>query len=432
MIDRKKLHYIMIVLIIWIFFIDYLSIKLGVLPRKITWVPDIISMILFGSILLIFAVRKKIDIQIGYYYCFGAYLSIVLIGALYNTVPAGAMIAGIRTYFRYIPFFLLPCVFQIDEKYFKAQLRLLFLISLIQVPLTLFQRFIQFKDLQTGDVVTGTINSPSILVIFQLSVITVLVSMYMKGKLSLLHLLLVGMVLFIPCTINETKAVLILLPSSVVAMALFSKGINSKLKKIFALTAICAVLLSIFVPIYDHLIKENWGYGIIDFITMKGRVEGYLYKGATGKEDDEKIGRLDSLNLAIKKISENPMTLFFGLGIGNVNESFIRKFKGEYTEYGILGVDMSTVSNLLWETGVGGVIVVLIFIGYSVKNAMNLMKASDYRGVIALSWIGICAMISLSLIYKNLIHTNVSYILIYLFGYIASENYRFYNDSLVQ
>jgi hypothetical protein len=372
----------------------------------------------------LFAVFKKLELPRKYFILCVIYAAHIIVGILYNGVPAGAVVAGIRTYFRYLPIFLFPCLLQVQDKSMFTNLNLLLLLGILQVPLSVYQRFFLFRGVQTGDVVTGTLSLASSLVIFQITIICYFWALYLMKRIKLKSLLLLSLLIFIPCTINETKAVIILFPVAVLCINLFAKGSSSKLKRFIATPTVLVLLIAIFVPIYDHFIQPKWGYGLFDFFQIEGRLEGYLYKGASGKDPDETVGRIDSLIIASKKISENPMTFVFGLGIGNVTKSFIRNFHGNYIDFEGFGAKMTTWTNILWELGYGGAFWLCIFIFFNISDAMVLNKSQDLRSQLSLTWIGVCVMLSLSLAYVNLIPKNLIFLYAYFSGYVLSESYR--------
>ena len=88
-------------------------------------------------------------------------------------------------------------------------------------------------------------------------------------------------------------------------------------------------------------------------------------------------------------------------------------------EYDALGARMTTLTTLLWETGLIGALMPLIFYIFNFYDALHLRKSPDIRGDLALAWIGIITMIAISYVYKNLLFHNISFIFWYFSGYIA-------------
>lgn len=426
MITDKTIYRFFVLLVFSIFFLDYFSIKLRLIPRIITWTPDLLSLVFMLLVLLYLAFSKKLYVDKKYLVILLIYLAHLIIGALLNSVSAGTLIAGIRTYIRYLPIFFLPIILNIKADVINRLLKLFLYLGFLQVPIAVYQRFFQFRGVQTGDVVTGTLNSPSIMAIYQLSVVCFLLTLYIKKQMPMLKCFILSLILFIPCTINETKAVIILFPAAVLTINFFSQSKESRLRRFIIVPSILALLIAIFIPIYDHFIQPKWGYGLIEFFQKEGRLEGYLYKGATGEEESKKeIGRIDSINLAIKHNSKDPLKLVFGLGMGNLTPSHISYLRGKYAHFAELGAHITMIGNLIWEVGIGGALIFVLLFVMSAKDALVLSNAKDVDGIIGTSWIGIIAMFTLSLFYKNLLHHNLGFLLWFFAGYVASAKYRY-------
>jgi hypothetical protein len=314
-------------------------------------------------------------------------------------VQPGAVFAGLRVYFKYLPFFLLPAVYEFSDDEIKKQLKLVLGLALLQFPLVLYQRFIKYAGVSTGDYVTGTLNISSILSIFLISTISVVYSFYLKELISKKTLFALLLLLFIPTTLNETKGSFFLLPFAF----LLPKAGSS----------------------------ENT---FMDLFT-EGRIISYLYKGididyTQGERSvEDEVGRVDSYVLAINKLSDDYTKLFMGLGIGNVGPSFYRPFTGEYsTRYARYGPNITTVAYLLWEIGIIGLLLVLVTCYLFFKDAQYLSRENNVVGAIALGWTGVVAISVLSMGYKSLLPFNViGYLFFYFSGYIVSTKLRLEN-----
>ena len=409
--------------------LEFMIDDLRFLPKKAAWIFDILALVFFIITLLRLAVIKKFEIKRKYLIFFLVYVAHLGLGALFNKVPAGAIIAGIRTYFRYMPLFFLPSVLPIKKDVISNQLKLLFIFSILQVPIAIYQRLFQFSGIQTGDVISGTLTIAPFLTLFQISAISFLLAIYVRGKLKFSTFCLYSIILFIPCTINETKAVIVLLPASLLAISFFARKKDLMLKRIIIIPSILVLLFSIFIPIYDHFIYTKWGYGIIDFMQMDNRVSNYLYKGASGDEDDVMIGRFDSIAISYNHISKDPILFAFGYGMGNVLLSFSDKLKGNHMEFDALGARNTLLTAILWETGIVGFLLLSIFITMIFWDALQLQQATTIAGDIALSWIGVGFMLCVSIVYLDLLHHNIGFLIAYFSGYVSAEYSKFYKQN---
>jgi len=103
--------------------------------------------------------------------------------------------------------------------------------------------------------------------------------------------------------------------------------------------------------------------------------------------------------------------------------TFSNLLGGEYSwavdEY---GADFTTVSNLLWEIGVIGLLFSITLLIMIFRDAMKLSRNQGTSGAIALGWLGVISVILISMGYTNLISHNVSSFLVWFFsGYIISK-----------
>jgi hypothetical protein len=191
-------------------------------------------------------------------------------------------------------------------------------------------------------------------------------------------------------------------------------GQSSMVKRVFLGGFLMTGFLAAFIPVYDHFIKERWGYGIMDFFAQKGRVAGYLDKGAgLGAEH---VGRVDSLTLPFTAAKHDFTQAFFGLGAGNVSQSSLGpNFTGEqFARFGnLVG---PTASRLLWELGVGGLIMVCVLFWMIFRDAFTARHAEGFTGALGLGWIAVTAIMGLTMFYNVAIQNDA---LTYLFFFYS-------------
>lgn len=428
---------IVYILFVSIFTLDYLSLEVHILSHYVTWVPEVLSVVVLMMIALKAAAEHSFDITARYVILFIIISIFISIGIIINSVAPGTIVVGLRVYLKYLPFFLLPVVHEFSCADFQKQIKVLLIFSMLQLPLVIYQRLFQFKGISSGDVVSGTLNDSSILSIYLISGIAILLAFYMKNLIKTHLFILILLVLFLPTTLNETKGTLILLPFALLIPALLLPKKNQMLKQM-APFSIFIILVVIFVLIYDVATPGGrMGSSVVDFMSSKDRVEHYLFGGAASKDvgsinsdtlqirKDDRVGRIDSILLPLRILSDDPYRLFFGLGIGNVSDSFISQFSGEYSRYVELGSVRTVLSQLLWELGVGGVLLVLCFLCIVLIDAYHLRVDDDIYGAFALGWVSVIIMMVVSFPYKNLIVFNVlGYLFFYFSGCLAARRYR--------
>lgn len=424
----NKLLYI---LFLSIFLSDFLA-DLGVLSHYVTWFPTLLSMLV---ILIVF-----VRITVGYGSNFPPMVSVFLIllllnitvAAIANHVSAGPLIAGIRMYLQFIPFFILPFIYRFSEEQLNKQLKLLFFLFIIQTPISLYQRLVMSKGLLTGDFVKGTFGSSGQLTVALTSAIAMLMAFFLAKRISFKSFIGIFFLFFIPLTINETKSTIIFFPIAF-CLPLFFSSTKINLKQLIPLVALIILAGISFVIVYDYFMRPRWGYGIIDFLSMEGRAERYVYKGADGVHNVGGIARVDSWVLAVKNLSENIINLCFGFGIGNVSESFIPSLSGEYaTKYSVFNVNKTSLTLILWEFGILGAILYYFLIFMSFKCSRGLGIKGGLLGSLSNGWSVISILIMGFILYSNVIFDSIiGYLFWYFSGYIISEYYKYNNRYLV-
>lgn len=415
-------------LFISIFFLDYLVFKIEVGFRIITWVPEVFSILITIIVIIRAAFYKTVALNKKYVLFFSAFVLHVIIGIIVNQVPAGAIIAGLRMYFRFVPLFLLPAVYDFSDQQIKKQLKFLLLLAVLQCPLAIFQRLVQFRYLGTGDVIAGTFAAAPILSIYMISVIAVLLSFFLNEEIKPKFFLMILLVLFIPTAINETKATMILLPIALIIPVLFAPRYKSKLKLMVTVWILIAMLLVGFNFIYSQFYAKR--SDVFEFYTSD-QVKTYLYSGVEADKvrdvDDANVNRIDAIIYAITENSDNFFSLVWGVGIGNASVSFSKFLSGDdYSEkYARLGGRENALSHMLWEIGTLGVILVFLLFYLIFFDAKVIRNTAGTSGALALGWIGVLVVLAMSIPYQNIITKNViSYLFCYISGYVAAKRCR--------
>lgn len=412
-----------------IFFLDYLDMNFRMFPRSLTWMPEMLSLVTMIFVALLVCIKRSFFMRKAYILVFFYFFWVIIVGILANTVPPGALFSGLRNHLKSMILFFLPAAYVFSESQFRSQLKLLLILSLIQCPFALYQRLIKYRDLATGDVITGTLNGSGVLTIYLSCSLAIVLAFYFSKKLNLKLFLFILIVLFIPMCINETKVTLLLIPSVCFSMFFFTKGLTTKFKQIFAIPAISIALILLFIPIYDHFRKTTLGHssGIIDFITTEEKVKNYLLWRPKGRENRAEVGRLTSIVLAYQELSQDPVKLIFGLGLGNVAISFFAGFQGEYVKYEKLGARRTALTFLLWEIGLAGVFLYLAFLYLIFKDALYLKTRRNIIGSFSLGRIVVVVIvIPVSFIYLNFITRNVlAYLFWYFSGFIAAKRFEY-------
>ena len=416
------MHGLVIALLLQILVVEYLITR-GWLHPYLVLVPEGLSAIAMLVVLLRMMGGARIDFDLRYGLFIVALLFTLIAGYMIQDVPDGAMLAGARSYLKFLPFFLLPAVHRFTPKQLQAQLLLVLVLALVQMPLAFYQRFVEFADsMHTGDPIKGTLATSSAMSMFMVAVIGGCVTFYLRGRLSLRALVVLSACLFLPTTINETKATLLLLPFALLVPAMLTPGKTRRLRKVMPVLGVGFVGIVAFVLVYNYLIQYREYAGPISEYFTSNTLWSYLYTGAANS-DQAYIGRFDSIEIALEHTSEDPLTLAFGYGGGNVSESFLPEFNGQYAAYFTrFGVGQTQITTFLWEIGVVGLVVYLYLFTLVARDAVTLARSSDAAAPLGAIWAVAMIVMTFALVYKSVFSMNdCGYLFWYFSGVVASR-----------
>ena len=414
---------LVIVLLLQIMVVEYLIESRALLPHYAILVPEVVS----GLAMLVVLVRIMGGGRIAFDWRYGVFLAALLFtivfGYMVQDVPDGAMLAGVRAYLKFLPFFLLPAVHRFTPRQLHVQLMLLLVIALGETPLALYQRFVEFaNDMHTGDPVRGTLTSSSALSMFMVATIAGAVVFYVRGRLKLTALVVLAAWLIIPTTINETKATVLLLPVALLVPAILMGHKVRLLPKLVPIVGVGLIAGAAFVIIYNALIQYGERGDSLGEFFASNDWRYYLYTGAANT-DQPYVGRFDSIEIALDYTSQDPLKLAFGYGAGNVSESFMPEFAGRYANYFLrLGVGQTQVTTFLWEIGVVGLLVYLFLFALVTRDALTLARSSDPAAYLGQLWTVAMIIMTFGLLYKSVFSMNdFGYLFWYFSGVVASR-----------
>ena len=417
-------HRLVLVMICAVMLAEHLIATLG-LPRIVKFLPEMLTLI---TILIVVAVGVRDQFRFvapKYWFAFGFVAFVMVSGILINQVGTGPIVAGLRTYFRAIPFFFLPAVFYFTDEQIKQQLKLLLVLALLQVPIAAYQRWIVMSEGRfTGDEVFGTLQISSILSIFLISSVMILVGMRLRSRLGTKAFLLLCFFLLVPTMINETKSTVLLLPVALFTAILVGVRPGQKLRVVSIALALLVGFGAIFVPVYDYLMPA-WHSSITDFYTDKETVDRYLERegAGIGATDSESVGRADAIRISIEYMAREPTRLAFGLGLGNVSDSSLgESFSGQYSHL-FRYIAIVSFGVFLLEIGLLGVAGVFLLYWFVFRDSLAVARHDQgLRGPLAIGWSGVVTIITLTTFYKNIhVFESISYLFWYFSGLVAAR-----------
>jgi len=411
-----------VAILVAIFVVDYFAVRLGVIPHAFTLIPDVIAVVIAVLIIGRALVLKKWEQPKKYLWLVLAMVLTMTVGLVAQNVSPGVVVAGIRSYFKYLPLLFLPAIYCFSRKDLNLLIGVFLFFACIQVPLAFYQRFVQFAErMHTGDPVTGTVSTSSSLTVILCVAIALIMTLYVQRKIRLTVTMILLAFLASPTTINETKATILLLPLAIIGPFLLTFRESGKWRKLVPVLAICVLASGAYVVTYNAMKEFTWEGKSIDDFLMSGRVSWYLYRGAEVGSDDS-IGRIDSIILPVEILSDQWMQLLFGVGIGNASPSFVGLDGAYYEQAKAYGFGRTAIGNLIWESGLTGLVIYALFFFWFFRDARVLARSETYRRWLGTWWSVSVLIFFLALGYKPiLVFNETAYFLFLWAGIIASK-----------
>ena len=408
------MNFLVLALIASCFLASYLARGLKILPVYVVLLPELIAGIALLVVLARVMVGKRVRMDNRYLVFAGLLLITMAMGVVAQNEPAGAVVSGLRDYLPLLPLLLLGAAYPFTERQIRSQLVLIGALLCLQVPIAVYQRFVSFAHkMHTGDVVTGTATNSGTLSVLMVSGVTVLTVMYLRRRIALMPLLLLTGFLLVPTMINETKATLVMLPIAMLAPLFFMRKSKRSMRRLMPLVVVFAVIGTVFIGAYNTMIKHRDPEKSLQAFWFEGGVLDYVYKGSL--EGDHRVGRVDSVQIALRNISETPMRTAFGLGIGNVSPAQLGGFEGDYAQYyAAYKISFTQITMLLWNMGYMGIVVFALLFYAIFRDAVFLARGDGKDAMLGQVWAPIVMIAAMCMFYKPVL-TNQEFIYPFMF-----------------
>jgi hypothetical protein len=402
------------------------------IPQLLTNLTDLCAILVFFAFMLEAVRGEGFKFPVKYVLYATLLMLLVAFSALVNQKGIGSIMLGVKIYFAYIPFFLLPFACRFDEEKIKHFLKALFVIALIQVPLALFQRFVQHADrMHNGDIIFGTLGISSFLSMFLVSTMALLMGFYLRKHLGLAALIGLVFFLFIPTTINETKGTVIILPLAFMAPAVAHAFHTGRVRMLIPIAGMAALFIAGFLFIFSQFEEMVFGRELGDQDLTKytfqdkdiqERTSDAPVIGKIKRNREKDVGRGDAMVLPFKILSKDIFSMAFGVGLGNTSETSIEFLAGDYKQYEHLKPDYTVVSKVTWDLGALGLLAAFGIMALVAWDVWAVSARESFVGDFALGWLGVLAVIGFSMFYKDLVFGKVISAFFWFFsGYICSQ-----------
>lgn len=292
------------------------------------------------------------------------------------------LFAGFKRHFQAFGLMLALAALPWVRADFDKWLKLLLAIGLLQLPFALFERFvlvplrggIALAGGEATDVVAGTMGanlqggSPNaIMVFFVILVFAFVVARWKEKLLSTGKMWLFSMLLLLPLTLGETKIVIVLLP--LVSTLLFMRDIQREPAKFIPILLLLFVLTFGLAYMYVYLMLES---------TFVEAFEGVLaYNIQDMGYGNLLLNRTTALTFwAGLHGWHDPIRLLFGHGLGSAYGAGLDA--GHVAQlYPKYGINLTTVSSLLWDLGLAGLVLYLTMLGTAWVQLGRIEKSTS-------------------------------------------------------
>ena len=418
---------------------------MGGLPTVAAYLPDLVSALSLAWLMAaLIATGRWARIPVRYWLSFIGFVYVVAAGAVLNNVSGDTIFAGIRVYFRYLSLFLLPFVYHYSGRDIGKILIFLACLMVLQLPLTVWQRFVSFAaTLHDGDKIAGTLSSTSSLAILSAFAILTAVALYVDRLLGLALAGILCLLIIVPSALSEAKATPVFAAFGA-AIVCWCRRDRFKFSQMLTIGIVGGVVLAGFVYLYNQIYQRdgvdsyagtmtnvdalinNYNYLGVEALPFQipKKSKGYMVAEAQPQleRDVPELGRFDSITMPFHALFPHELSyLALGLGIGNVDTTF--GSGGDYLEIeNILSGTHTGLAMLIWELGLFGAFFYLMFLVTVARDALRASRADGVIGAFAVSsWA--CFLIAiLTLAYANMFHLpEIAMVLHFQAGIVAAH-----------
>ncbi len=306
-----------------LFIFNWLFGVFRAVPKEITWLPDVIVLILTAKVIFLQAREKRfkstpIDTVLILLLLLG------LVSAIYNTVSPVTFIFGCRNFFKYVLLFYILRNIEPKEKFYRLFLILLFILALAQIPITIAQAtYYGNIGEDIADNVSGTLGwkATGAMAIFMCFFISMITGFYIQQRK--LVFLLLGLTSMIPIVLGSGQFGFYIVPPAILLCWIFGTPKTAKnLLKIPAMLAALVMIIWIGINLHDSLYQGK----LLESIKSPSKM--YKFNFQTRKEGT--FGRFQVIKVSNQLLSQHIPNLFIGFGPGNASESFFDEYNGKW------------------------------------------------------------------------------------------------------
>ncbi len=408
--------------------------------RILRWVIPISAMLLLLSVLVLAVfsasrnsspAKMSASAKVGF-----LFLGICAMSAVLNWQGVGMAIFGVKNYFQVFTLYLAFLVIRWQPGLFKQFTWFMIIVAVIQLPFAVHQ-LLYFVPMREGighgivaqDIIAGTFGgdvegggSNGALSAFLFIALALVLSLWKTGLLRGIHVAILVPVFLVPVFFNESKISLIFL--AVVVGLIFFREIASQPGRVFIGAVLSAVVGIGMLYVYSALHPSAQASSPLDLIKLTVELNTSEDVGYGALE----LNRLTSLEFWWRKHGlDDPLHTLIGHGLGASRDASgtldLATTLAMQKYYG-LGIGLTAVSSLLWDVGIVGFGIVVMWFVVAFIEAKRLAAhyaSEPFNHAVFVGFQASIVVMLLSLIHKNFFVFDQSYqVLVFsVLGFIA-------------
>ena len=389
----KHPRFALVLLLLSLFSLDWLSIQLGLLPRSVTWLQELILVALLVRTIWMMSRRGTMRrASVGW-----ILVALLLIGVLATTLQSNSaitMLLGFRLFFKYSALFFILINLDFNLDFLKGLLDLLLVLVFMQIPIA----FLQWLgggnvDNFSGTLGQGTTGFLGVLITFTFCIAFGFATHDKRRR----WLLPATALLFIPIVLASIKAVFFLVPVALLFTArrriLQAPRLTLSLLAVIAILYIGVVIVAPTDPSYTTESVVNYLISPTEIVQREFRM------ASSGR-----LNRLSGILATVDLMSERAWGGGIGLGPGAATKSYFEEYSGVLADVvDERGLDRTEISVTLIEFGpIGLALFLLLYYRLFKKNArLYSSLAPGYWKAVSLAYDGIVFTYVLSSVYAQ-------------------------------
>lgn len=361
----------------------------GPMFSKITWVVSILGFVLLALSLFNLLLAGRSKGQPAFIWIGLAFLVAALATTFAQWYSTGEVIAGIKRVFQAYGLMFAFAALALGSREMGYFRRIMLTIAVLQLPFALYE-FIFLVKLRGGleaggattDVVAGTFGanleggSPNaVMALFVLIAIVFLFARWKEKLLSTQKLVLLALPMSIVFFLGEVKVLVILIP--VAFLILFRRDLSRRPGFFIMMSLAGLLFMSLLGYLYATFIIQKPIFDIIEgalAYNVGDKGYGFYY-----------LNRLSVLTFWWQQHGlRDPAAFVFGHGLGSAFSAPGTLVPGHVAmRWPNYGIDLTTASSLLWDTGVLGLSLFLLTLWSAWRACKVLQRESTDAQVVA-------------------------------------------------